>query len=74
MNGEDYLLSTPASVTFLASDMPSSGSTECIVLTIVNDNNYEGIHSFTLDIEPLSPPATTDGRSSVIRIFDDRGK
>ena len=74
VSGGDYLLPTPAAVTFLASHMPNTGSSECIEVTIVDDNDYEGIHSFTMDIEPLSPPATTDGGNSFIFIYDNKGK
>ena len=60
-------------VEFLASDNVSNGTISCINVTIVNDADYEGYHSFMMMIGALSPPALLDAGSAAIIIQDDDG-
>ena len=38
----------------------TTGSTDCITINTTQDEDYEGTHSFTLDIGTLSGPASVN--------------
>ena len=71
--GNDFNLPSPAEVSFLALDNPVSGATECINVTIDDDDNYEGDHMFMVAFGSLSLSstlATTTGQNAAVTIQD----
>ena len=72
-NGVDFV-ANPATVTF--SDGAVSGDTECLSIPIINDNDFEGDHSFQaqlMAIEPSSVPIMLN-MDLVTIIIDDDGE
>ena len=59
-------------MTFLASDMPMTGDTKCITVTIIDDDDYEGTHQFMIGLT-LSSPAMLMGGSHTIEIQENDG-
>ena len=51
-----------------------SGSTAYIMINTTQDEDYEGTHSFTLDIGTPSGPAVNDSGSAEVQITEDDGK
>ena len=65
-------MANPATVTF--SDGAVSGDTECLSIPIINDNDFEGDHSFQaqlMAIEPASVPIMLNMDLASIIIDDD---
>ena len=74
-NGVDFMVAIPATVTF--SDGAVSGDTECLSIPIINDNDFEGDHSFQAQlsaVEPANVPITLDGTLAAIIVKDDNGE
>ena len=74
--GTDFSLPTPAQVTFLDANNPASGSVQCLPVTIIDDDDYEGDHSFMVAFGALSVSptlATTTGPSAQVTIQDNDG-
>ena len=52
-----------------------NGETECIIISIIDDDNFEGFHSFEVDIEEINPPVITVAAGvGVVTISDEDGK
>ena len=72
--GEDFTEPSLLQVTFSSDDL--IGDTACITLGIINDNNLEGDHEFTVSLETVTPPGPVISNSSstaTISIMDDEG-
>ena len=57
--------------------MGGSGDTECLSIPIINDNDFEGDHSFQAQLmtfEPSSVPAMLDMALATITIQDNDGE
>ena len=68
-------MTIPATVTF--SDGAVSGDTECLSIPIINDNDFEGDHSFQAQLmafEPPSVPVIFDTSLATVTIRDDGGE
>lgn len=73
--GVDYALPRPMEVTF--PPYPSEYMyTKCIDVTIIDDEDYEGLHSFTIVFGDISVPPSvgTAHGNTLIFIEDDNGK
>ena len=72
--GMDYTTPADPTVTFAAGD--GDGDSQCLSVTILNDDDFEGDHSFTVQIMSIEPPSvdidTTAMGSAVIQ--DDDGE
>ena len=69
--GEDFLGPTPSSVTFQSSST-SNLDTQCTQFSIIDDGNYEGVHSFSAGIGALAEPhISINNNSAQISIQDD---
>ena len=64
---------SPLEVTFSSGDLVSD--TACATFGIINDDNLEFNHEFTVDIQDFTPsgPVTTNPSSTVVSIDDDEG-
>ena len=74
-NGVDFIVNDPAMVTF--DEGAVDGETECISISIVNDNDFENDHSFQAQIMAVSPadkPTVLDSTLATILIQDNDGK
>ena len=74
MLGEDFTEPSPLQVTFSSGDVV--GDTACAALGIINDNNLEGDHEFTVNLESVTPPGPVISNSSsttTVSIMDDEG-
>ena len=71
--GEDFTEPSPLQVTFSSGDL--IGDTACTTLGIINDNNLEGDHEFTVSLETVAPPGLVISNSSTatVSIMDDEG-
>ena len=70
--GEDFQGPTPSIITF-----PSSSTTNlaahCTDISIINDANYEGTHSFVAEIGAVTEPSvlTNTTNTATVSIQDD---
>ena len=74
MLGEDYTEPSPLQVTFSSGDVV--GDTACTALGIINDNNLEFDHEFTVNLESVTPPGPVLSAlfSTTVSISDDEGR
>ena len=75
-DGDDFILLAPTTVSFLESENPQTGDGRCVNVMITDDENYEGDHTFTMSLGPLtvSPSlATIIGGSATVTIQDNDG-
>ena len=72
--GEDYTEPSPLQVTFSSGDMV--GDTACAAFGILNDDNLEGDHEFTVNLESVTPPGPVLSApfSTTVSISDDEGR
>ena len=70
--GEDFQGPTPATLTFLASSTTNL-DTQCTDISIRNDANYEGTHSFVAEIGAVTEPSvlTNSTNTATVSIQDD---
>ena len=74
MLGEDFTEPSLLQVTFSSGDVV--GDTACTTLGIIDDNNLEGDHEFTVNLESVTPPGPVISNSSsttTVSIMDDEG-
>ena len=73
MLGEDFTEPSLLQVTFSSSDMV--GDTACATFGILNDNNLEFDHEFTVNLESVTPtgPVISNSSSTAVSIMDDEG-
>ena len=73
MLGEDYTLPLSLQVAFSSGDVV--GDTACATFGIINDNNLESDHEFTVNLRRVEPPGPNLSRSSstTVSITDDEG-
>ena len=73
MLGEDYTLPSSLQVAFSSGDLV--GDTACATLGIINDNNLESDHEFTVNLESVTPPGPVISipSSTIVSISDDEG-
>ena len=75
----DYSADSPLEVTFM-SGSAIQGSTSCAQITILEDNIFEGPHSFTVEVSMLeiesdgTDPLLNIGNLSVVIIEDNDGE
>ena len=71
--GEDFTEPSPLQVTFSSGDVV--GDTACATFGIVNDNNLEFDHEFTVNLESATPtgPVISNSSSTAVSIMDDEG-
>ena len=71
--GEDFTEPSPPQVTFSSGDLV--GDTACATFGIINDNNLEFDHEFTVNIESVTPTGSVISNSSttIVSIMDDEG-
>ena len=72
--GQDFNAPSPPEVTFSSGDVQDD--TACATFGIINDNNLEFDHEFTVSLSTVTPtgPNLTGMRSStVVTITDDEG-
>ena len=69
---DDYIALTGVDVIFPSGS--TDGALECVNITIVDDNTFEGPHSFSVEIIMASSPSVIGSPSSAtINIEDDEG-
>ena len=81
MTGVDYSAEGPLEVTFV-SGVSSQGDTSCAQLTILDDDAFEGPHSFTVEVSMVeiesdgTDPLLTIGTASsaTVNIVDNDSK
>ena len=73
MLGEDFTEPSLLQVTFSSGDVV--GDTACATFGIINDNNLESDHEFTVNLRRVEPPGPNLSRSSstTVSIMDDEG-
>ena len=72
MLGEDFTEPSLLQVTFSSGDVV--GDTACAAFGILNDNNLESDHEFTVNLRRVEPPGPDVSRSSTtVSIMDDEG-
>ena len=71
--GEDFTEPSLLQVTFSSGDMV--GDTACATFGILNDNNLEFDHEFTVNLESVTPagPVISNSSSTAVSIMDDEG-
>ena len=70
--GEDF--TTPADLNLLFSVGSGNGDTNCLTVPILEDVDFEGDHSFTVDIVSISPTSVglaDNAGVAVVNIEDD---
>ena len=74
MLGEDFTEPSLLQVTFSSGNVV--GDTACAALGILNDDNLEFDHEFTVNLESVTPPGPVISNSSsttTVSIMDDEG-
>ena len=73
MLGEDFTEPSLLQVTFYSGDVV--GDTACVTFGIINDNNLEFDHEFTVNLESVTPPGPVISTpfSTTVSIMDDEG-
>ena len=74
MLGEDFTEPSLLQVTFSSGDVV--GDTACAAFGILNDDNLESDHAFTVNLETVTPPGPVISNSSsttTVSIMDDEG-
>ena len=74
MLGQDFNEPSPLQVTFSSGDM--TGDTSCATFGIINDNNLEFDHEFTVSLStvtPTGPSISATLSSTTVTISDDEG-
>ena len=71
--GEDFTEPSLLQVAFSSGDVV--GDTACATFGIINDNNLEFDHEFTVNLESITPPGPVISNSSTatVSIMDDEG-
>ena len=72
--GQDFSVPSPSEVTFSSGDV--AVSTSCATFEIVNDDNLEFDHEFTVSIDmvtPTGPMILMTSSSTTVSISDDEG-
>ena len=71
--GQDFSVPSPSEVTFSSGDV--AVSTSCATFEIVNDDNLEFDHEFTVSIDMITPtgPMISMPNSTTVSISDDEG-
>ena len=71
--GEDFTEPSPLQVTFSSGNLV--GDTACTTFGIINDNNLEFDHEFTVNLESVTPtgPVISNSSSTAVSIMDDEG-
>ena len=71
--GEDFTEPSPPQVAFSSGDVV--GDTACATFGIINDNNLESDHEFTVNLESITPPGPVIliPSSTTVSIMDDEG-
>ena len=72
--GDDYVLPLNTTAEYLVSENPTTGDLRFITVRIIDDDNYEGDHTFMMMIKTSSPAVTMVGGSATIIIQDDNGR
>ena len=72
--GEDFTEPSLLQVTFSSGDM--AGDTACAAFGILNDDNLESDHAFTVNLESVTPrgPVLSAPFSTTVSISDDEGR
>ena len=70
---EDFIVADPLMVTFPTTSV--SGDTACAAITILDDDAFEGDHSFTVNLTSTTPTGVTIGTvsSTTVTIQDNDG-
>ena len=72
--GEDYNEPSPLEVTFFSGDM--TGSIACATYVIIDDDNLEFDHEFTVSLStvtPTGPVLSVPSSTTIVTINDDEG-
>jgi len=71
--GQDFNAPSPPEVTFSSGDV--TGSTACATFVIIDDDNLEFDHEFTVSLSTVTPtgPVVSVPSSTVVTITDDEG-
>jgi len=72
--GADALEPSPLQVTFSSGD--GDGDIACVEFGIINDNNLEFDHEFTVShssVTPTGPDLSSPFNSTIVTIIDDEG-
>jgi len=72
--GQDFNTSSPPEVTFSSGD--AQGDTACATFDIINDDNLEFDHEFTVSLStvtPTGPVLSVPSSTTVVTITDDEG-
>ena len=75
VNGDDFMVNDPAIVTF--DEGAGDGSSKCINIFVLNDDDFENDHSFQAQLMAISPsdkPMFLDTTLATILIQDNDGK
>ena len=72
--GQDFNAPSPPEVTFSSGDV--TGSTACATFVIIDDDNLEFDHEFTVSLStvtPTGPVLSVPSSTTVVTITDDEG-
>ena len=72
--GDDFNEPSPPEVTFSSGDVP--GSTACDTYVIIDDDNLEFDHEFTVSLStvtPTGPVLSVPSSTTIVTITDDEG-
>ena len=69
--GDDFTEPSLLQVTFSSGDVV--GDTACAAFGILNDDNLEFDHEFTVNIESVTPPGLVNSSATTVNIVDDDG-
>ena len=75
VDGEDFSVTDPTQLNVFFPSGSTNGNTDCINISIIDDDALEGDHSFTVSLNPPAAPVTlTTPSSSPVTITDNDGK
>ena len=73
--GSDFTVPNPMEMTVNFGTGSMNGDSDCLTISILDDDALEGDHMFTVSLVPPASPITlTDPSSSPVTITDNEGK
>jgi len=73
--GSDFTIPDPTEMNVMFTVGSMDGTTDCLTISILDDDALEGEHSFNVSLNPPAPPVTlTTPSSSPVTITDNDGR
>ena len=73
--GSDFTIPDPAEMNVMFTTGSMNGDTDCLTISIIDDDALEGGQSFSISLNPPAPPVTlTTPSSSPLTITDNDGR